>query len=326
MKKIYQCICISMLFVVGIASCFLSASVWAYNNDPSVESDVRGAYLAQQSRYFVAAPVAEKKHSFDLGYELYNYKYEETVKGSEFMNTKGNYSGYALDYVYRPGASSYYGEYIDEYRLQARVAFGDVDYTGSGTYKGLEDYMFELRGLLAKSYDVGGMATVVPYVGVGFRYLNNGAEEMPANATTYSGYNRESRYVYLPLGADLRTRVNGGWDLSMNLEYDHFIDGEQQSHLEDQRDISGNDPGYSNLVNEQNKGFGLRGAVKLSKDISKRVNLFIEPFFRYWDIEDSKFTPFVINGVTQCDATGCYGGVEPSNVTKEIGLKMGVGF
>jgi len=292
-----------------------------------VSPDVKDAYFARQSQYFVA-PIEDKKHSFETGIERYTYTYQETVAGGKFMNTKGDYSGIFLDYAYRPDMTSeFIADCIDEFRVEARYAFADVDYNASGTsYSTLEDYVFEARGLVAKNFNIKGMATAVPYTGVGFRYLNNGLEKIPANATTYSGYNRESQYVYMPFGVDVKTRLNNGWAVAMNLEYDHLLAGEQQSHLEDQRTLAGVNPGYANLVNKQDEGFGLRGSVKVSKEINKKVDVFVEPFFRYWNIEDSEFKPYVINGVEQCGGGVCVGGIEPSNTTQEIGVKMGVGF
>lgn len=281
------------------------------------QPDVKEGYINQQSYFFVAPANEGRRHSFSVGTETYSYDYRETVNGARFMSMKGAYSGLSVDYAYRINPKdSNYSEYVDEVRVQSRLAGGKVDYDGSNTFSGIRDTVFEMRGLLAKNYSLGEGTSAAPYIGLGYRYLNDGFEK-----NSPGGYNRESKYWYLPVGGDLKFRVRDGWGLSMNLEYDQLLAGTQKSHLEDV------DPSYETLSNDQRKGYGIRGAVMVSKDITKGVNLFVEPFVRYWSIEDSDFSPLVINGVTQCDSNGlCDGGFEPSNVTKEIGLKMGVGF
>ena len=283
------------------------------------EPSAREAYIGQQQRFFVAPPTKKQRHSFNVAYEAYSYDYQEMVNGRKFMNNSGAYSGFDVEYAYRPETKgAFWTEYVDEFRLQGRFAAGEVDYTGSGTYSGLKDSMYEVRGLMAKNYDLKDGVTAVPYIGLGYRYLNDGLQEY-----TPGGYNRESTYFYLPAGGDLRARVRGGWDLTMNLEYDQLLNGKQKSHLEDF------DSRLDTLVNTQRKGYGLRGSFKVSKDLSKKLSMYVEPFFRYWDIENSDISPFTSLGepVLLCDGSGCSdSGQEPSNVTKEVGLRMGMGF
>ena len=280
----------------------------------AAEPSVKEAYIGQQAQYFVA-PQTASKHSFEIGYDIYNYKYQETDVGTFFMKNKGTYAGPTLDYAYHFGNGS--GEFVDELRLQGRFAWGDVDYSNklAQTFNGLDDYMYEVRGLVAKSYNLHGVATATPYAGIGYRYLNDGLEKFQPG-----GYNREANYYYIPLGSDLRMKIRGGWDLAMNLEYDYLLVGKQKSHLEDIGD------GRDTLVNDQKQGYGLRGSVKASKDITKKVNVFVEPFIRFWDIEKSDVKFQTSGGAPICAGGLCLAGYEPSNVTKEVGLKMGVGF
>lgn len=266
------------------------------------------------------AASASQRHILETGVETYAYEYEETWSGSILMETKGQYSGLYANYMFR---SAIEGKRYFELRLEGRWASGSVDYKTDILdygYDGLDDNMFELRGLAGMAFMLPNDSTIMPYLGLGYRYLNNGLEALPANVTgTYSGYNRESRYEYVPLCVDWAMQIKNGWGLHMNLEYDWFIDGEQKSHLEDMRDISGNDPGSATTVYNQEKGYGLRGSLKLSKAFKNGMDIFIEPFFRYWDIDATHYKTYVINGVEQ------YAN-EPSNTTREIGARLGVMF
>ncbi len=335
-----------ILFLLGGAAGFFSVPAWSYdagrdevvtryldfqevaitegaepqvqdNDVPAEPPDVKETYIGQQERFFVAPSTEPNRHSFNADYEMYNYGYQETVQGQKFMNTKGAYSGFSANYAYHPDAhSNPFYEFVDEVRLQGLLASGDVDYTGSGTFSGLKDRMYELRALVAKSYSLDGGITAIPYLGLGYRYLNNGLE-----AYQPGGYNRESRYFYLPAGGDLRKQIGGGWGLAMNLEYDRLLKGEQTSHAEDM------DPSLDPLVNNQSDGYGIRGSLKVSKEFDKKWNIFVEPFIRYWNIKESDVKPITSGGVQVCDPSGdCWSGSEPDNVTQEIGLKMGIGF
>jgi hypothetical protein len=153
---------------------------------------------------------------------------------------------------------------------------------------------------------------------------------MPATGSgddqTWSGYDRESRYMYFPIGADFRTSLRGGWGLDLNVEYDKLIWGEQESHFEDMQNVDGNNVGWDKMTNKQHGGYGIRSSLKIDKELTPRMSLFVEPFFRYWHIGDSDIQAITAGGLDVCDDDGCWGGREPENDTKEIGVKMGVGF
>jgi len=62
--------------------------------------------------------------------------------------------------------------------------------------------------------------------------------------------------------------------------------------------------------NFQPSGYGIRGSFRLAKEI-EAMELFVEPFARYWHIADSNVND---------------GGIEPRNTTQEYGAKLGVRF
>lgn len=258
----------------------------------------------------VSVPL-KKRHTFEMGLETYHYKYAEVIGKDKFMGTKGTYYGFFGAYTFRPAdIDSVFKEVAANlYRFEGRYASGEVDYTGSGTFKGLEDYIFEWRVLAGKECVWAGGWQVMPYAGIGFRYLDNGLEEYSPG-----GYNRESKYVYAPIGFTAYKDLRGAWGVGFTAEYDVLLYGRQVSHLQDV------DSGYEPLVNSQNKGYGLRGSFRIDKALPY-AKVFFEPYYRYWHIQASEIAPIIYGG----SMTG-YAGLEPENTTQEVGIKMGVEF
>ena len=139
------------------------------------------------------------------------------------------------------------------------------------------------------------------FIGFGFRRLFN-ALAGTVTSTGASGYDRESRYYYMPLALDARLDLHNSWLINPVLEYDLLLRGQQISYL--------SDVGLRDVTNNQNSGYGLRISMRIVKS-TKYLNLFVEPFMRYWHIGQSS-----ING----------GGFEPENNTREIGSKLGIEF
>ena len=298
------------------------------------EKTVSGGQLSGESPESLVKPAAwTKKHTFDGGIEVYRYAYKEIVQGAFFAGTKGDYTGLFANYTYRPQrAAASLDAYPTMYRFEGRFASGRVDYTGTGTWDGLKDYMCEARGLIGYDYLPLPSLRVTPYAGLGFRYLNNGLDAIPArtiDGIDYpSGYDRESRYFYLPLGGEVEKILSGRWTVGMSFEYDLLLRGEQISHFEDMKDPAGQSLGYDPTTNRQNKGRGLRGAVKFTREFSRNA-FYVEPFIRYWDIDDSKPSYMTQGGqkVADPDNPGQFiQGLEPANTTREIGVKMGLTF
>jgi hypothetical protein len=92
------------------------------------------------------------------------------------------------------------------------------------------------------------------------------------------------------------------------LEYDIFWWGKQKSHL-------GSVPGYYDIENDQDKGYGIRGSIKFQRR-GEKVDFVIGPFIRYWNIKDSKTTK---------DPAGTTW-IEPKNNSTEIGCQLAVKF
>ena len=188
--------------------------------------------------------------------------------------------------------------------LEATYASGDMDYDGSGTIEDIPDEIFEIRGLVTRDLAYIDDYKVSPYLGLGYRYLNDDSSDL-VSSTNASGYEREQSYFYLPIGIEFQKKnpING-WFLSAKLEYDYFIAGENTTHLSD---VDGND----DIELTQDEGYGKRISISFTKDFHNGMILSIEPFYKYWHISDSD--------VVYDSSRGKYW-VEPDNHSEEFGI------
>ncbi len=255
----------------------------------------------------------DKKNNYSIAYETSSYGYKEPL-GLHHMELKGRMSGVVFDYI---GRSAFTTKEVDAndpsfLALQLRYMQGDTNYDGWLVYTpgptyvqhycpDIPNYYLEGRLTAGGVYEVGSAVEFWPYLGIAGRYLVNKLNEDPAN----TGYRRTSTYIYAPVGATAKIKLPSEWAISLNGEYDIFINGKQQSRLSDIN------PAFPDLNHTQTRGYGVRTSAKLSKDF-KHIGVFAEPFFRYWHIRKSNIDT--------------YGYLEPDNETHESGLKIGVTF
>lgn len=234
----------------------------------------------------VAQPVparALRKTAFDIGPEVYSFKYEEPG----VMEEEGMFYGLRLGYTSRDWVPSSPEEPLSGggmmFRGEARFAYGQMDYDGSVqnlqtgersplTINNINDIALEARLLLGADLLVGDEMLNTLYAGIGYRYLYDDLSCHPA------GYLRESNYLYVPLGYRFDSSHQVGWSFGFGAEFDVFLLGIQRSHL--------SDIGLLDIYNQQNSGYGYRASVNLQYK-SKDTILIIEPFVRYWDIDKS---------------------------------------
>lgn len=236
-----------------------------------------------------------------IGPEIYYFRYEEPDIDVEF---DGLMYGLA-------GSFTHHHANRVMFTAEGRGAWGQVDYTGSGTIDDIEDWTAE--GRLAVGYDFpkdGRLLT--PFIGIGYRYLNDDSSGR-TSSTGAAGYERESNYFYGPIGLEFSTALSEGWRIGLSGEFDILWKGRQISHLEDA------DPGFNEISNDQDSGYGARGSVRLQKR-GERFDLLIEPFIRWWSIDDSKSANVTFSGVI----VGT--GYEPKNETLEVGGAISVRF
>lgn len=271
----------------------------------------------------------DNPNTFELGTEVYYYKYTERI-GVKDAGMKGGLLG---AYQYQISENLPVDEWegffnstnkINSIRIEGRVSYGEVDYEGSGTWDGIPDWNFETRALLGYDIPFSEDFRLTPVLGLGYRYLYNEFSVVPArtiNGTRYySGYDRESTYVYIPLGLESESRFADDWSLLLKTEVDFFVWGVQVSHFENMVDNTGSSGGYDQLENVQKRGWGWRGSARLARKTGP-IDIFVEPFIRYWHINDSEWKSITAGG----SETG-YIGQEPDNKTWEYGINMGLNF
>jgi len=246
----------------------------------------------------VLAQTELPKHSVDLGTEISYIKYKEP----SVMEEKGMMYGIVGSYTYH-----------NKLMLKAdgRFSYGQVDYKNSGTLDNIDDYTLEFRGLGGYDFSVFTASTLTPYIGIGYRYLNDDLKG--TTSTGALGYERESNYLYSPIGIEIITPLENDWSVGATLEYDYFWKGIQKSHLSDAI------AGLNDIENDQDDGYGLRGSIKFQKK-GEKLDFLIEPFIRYWNIKKSKETVITYSG------TIIGYGYEPKNNSTEFGIKFAAKF
>jgi hypothetical protein len=187
--------------------------------------------------------------------------------------------------------------------LEGRLGFGEMEYDGSymdGTplsTDGVDDFLLDLRLLWGRERPEAKLLNAI-YAGAGCRYLNDDSSSEPG------GYERESNYLYIPLGSRKDFEPMGRWNLSLTGEFDVLIIGRQISHLNNA------DPALPQVRNWQWPGFGAGLALDLRR-AGRNVDLALSPFLRFWWVDDSS------------TSEGYY---EPENNTFEYGLSFVVRF
>jgi hypothetical protein len=254
---------------------------------------------SQAARYRERRAQSEKIHFLEITPEVYSFVYKEP----DVMQEKGIMGGIAISYAYHNDGM---------FKIEGRYFYGKVDYENSGTIDDIRDYGFEIRLLGGYDFKITDKLTITPSVGFGYRYLK---DDMGGRVSSIGavGYSREANYYYSPIGIEVVQVINPRWSVGAVLEYDYFWGGVQQSNL---RDV---DSSSSNLRNDQNSGYGLRASLVVKRQTGWGY-LAIEPFIRYWRIENS-----AEQIITQSGAPSAIGW-EPTNKTTEIGLKVGIGF
>ncbi len=197
------------------------------------------------------------------------------------------------------GVAGAYTRYHDDrlFRIEGEFAFGLVDYEGSlddGTPYTMEDshdYLLNVRvlwGWLSGTDDWDHRF----YAGLGYRGLNDDSSQDPA------GYDRQSNYLYVPLGLKTYYHLDDHWQIGLGGEFDVLLLGVQISG------IATEDGGP--VTNVQWPGFGARASVEL-RHRSPSVDLAIAPFLQYWWVDESSTD---------------HGWYEPRNNSLQYGLSL----
>lgn len=263
------------------------------------------------------------KHKVDISSQTFYTRYEEP----KIMKQRGIMKGVEGSYTYRPEKDDLLNTpIVNTYRAEGMYAEGEFQYESEApSQTGLridkDDHMYEARGLLGKEYAAGNNLYML-YSGFGFRYLSDDDDGSLINVPgigNFWNYKRVSRYYYVPAGLRVTNHLDDKSRLILNMEYAHLIKGKQHSRFSDGNNIvCCNEDAWNN----QNKGYGLRGSLQYERDYWM-FRFSLEPFIRYWHIEDSDIETVQIH-----PALGgpTFTGLEPENKTFETGAKFSLIF
>lgn len=234
------------------------------------------------------------RRGFEAGFQLSGYRYTEpeidiTLEGRQIA---GRFA-----YTFEIANAMFA-------RVEVRGAYGELDYTGSGTADAQPNSIFEVRNVFGRDYYVVPDLVLTPYVGVGYRSLYS--DLRGASSTGAVGYRRYSRYLYLPIGVTARFNAEDQWVVSPTIEYDYFIRGKQETMLTDT-----GIPGLPDVENTQHKGVGYRASLMFENG-----HFSFGPWIHVWRIEDSDIVRI---SPTQ-------GVFEPENETTEAGIEVNYRF
>ncbi|WP_233402751.1 autotransporter domain-containing protein [Marinomonas transparens] len=190
--------------------------------------------------------------------------------------------------------------------LEASYASGYMDYEGSGTIEDIPDEMLEIRGLIGRDLKISSNYRMTPYIGLGYRNLNDDSSGMVSSTLRY-GYEREQIYLYVPFGLEFKraSLAGGGWTLSGRIEFDYLLEGKNKSYTS----VGGSD--HNDLSFTQSEGYGNRISIGFTRTFGTGRAIIIEPFYKHWDIARSTV-----------DYDGDTPMVEPYNYSREMGIAL----
>jgi hypothetical protein len=246
-----------------------------------------------------------KTHTFGVGFETFYMDDKEDTNPDVSLDGM-MYGGYF--------AYAFHGSNNLMVGADLSVAYGELTYDGflypSGEKyrEDSQDWIVEVRGLIGHDFSLGSGSILTAFTGLGSRYWNDQVQ------SPY-GYERELTYYYSPLGLMFAAPMTGSWNWGIKAEYDLFLGGKVESHLSDVG------AGWSDADNEWGvgDGYGVRGSVWFAGDLNDHVGMGIEPFVRYWDIDDSDLdsvnTPYGRSSV-----------YEPATTVFAAGVRVGLQF
>ncbi len=233
--------------------------------------------------------------SLEVTLDAYYWSYEEFVAGdADFVD---EYS----DPVFVSVGLRHWDTSFETFRalFTTEAGAGPAKYAGSGTLDGFFYYKFRGEAYLAYRF-----RDFSPLLGLGYRWLYDDSGGR-LTSTGFSSYDRQSQYLYMPVGGIYRFTD----DLKVKAQYNYLLYGRQTSYLSD---IAG----FSDIENDQNRGWG----VDITFDYRPFDRIGFYTFFRYWEIDDSETTVGFISGAAAFTA------LEPRNQTVEAGLGISYKF
>jgi hypothetical protein len=247
-----------------------------------------------------------KTHTFSFGLETFYIENEEDTNLPTDPKWDGVMYGGYLDYDFHGNNSLMLGADLS-------VTYGKLDFestevsTNRKVTSDSDNWIVEIRGLIGYDWGVGSGSILTPFTGFGYRYWNDDDS---------AGYEREVTYYYSPIGLMFAAPMNSNWNWGINAEYDFFWGGTAKAYFSDV-DSGLNDPEGDWGVGD---GYGVRGSIWFAGDVSNNMGMRIEPFVRYWDIDDSDTDTVTLNGTPIAEA------FEPATTVFAAGVRVGLEF
>lgn len=261
--------------------------------------------LPQSQGYYPSMTSISKEHSFELSQEDYYSSFKEPGN----YNKNGAFYGLYGAYSFRPLETEDWP--INVFHVDVHGDYGIEDYNYQGDrLRNVSDYIVEPRVWFGRDFSFGADNTLTPYVGFGYRWFYDRLKNK-TDVEDDGGFNIQTQYFYIPVGAQVSVRPADGWRITLDSEYDFLAWGRVTDYLSDN---GFGDPGLSNITNSVREGYGIQDSIKIIKE-GVSVNYFVEPFVRYWNIKASN-TVSVDNVPIQ----------ENRNHTTEVGARLGVDF
>ena len=188
-------------------------------------------------------------------------------------------------------------------------AAGTDRYSGSGTLN-MPRYYYNAKLAIGTDW-VYGSQIVSPYIGFGYRFLN----QTGGGLTTSTGkvmYDRQSTYLYIPVGLKQRSLTGDGGMLESSFELDYLVSGNQFSGLSVMNSF-----GYTSsndITNRQTSGYGLNASFMYKRPDGWSLG----PYWKYWNISNSDLATWTYKSGSTSYTKSMY---EPANTTEEFGFK-----
>lgn len=248
---------------------------------------------------------AQVARGVELGVEGYGYRYEESFEDIR-VEDEGRFFGISVEYGH-----AFNNRWTVDARL--RVAGGSVDYSANdgARIEDVDQSEGQLDFLFGRAFPTSATSSVVPYVGIGARVLDDRSGGRVAD-TGQAGYDREVSYSYVPLGAAAVIERRGGGQMAFYGQYNWIVGGEVRTELGDV------DPELPTIVLDLEEGHGWEIGAKLTTPLG-RGTIGVQPFLRTWDIAQS--TSFIAS-----DEEFAIELFEPANQTRELGVRLTYGF
>jgi hypothetical protein len=261
--------------------------------------------------YFAPVTFQFKEHIFELSQDNFYSTFKES---GDFQDYKkhGEFTGLYAAYTNRPTDLAYCP--FDVFHLDAHGDYGYMDYNYNGDrVKDVNNYIVEPRLWAGRDFNFGSKVVITPYAGGGYRWYYDQLKNKTGDNAGAGGWNIQTQYVYIPVGAQLSVHPAEGWRLDMNGEYDFLAWGRVTNYL------SNYESAASDINNTLSHGHGIKGSIKILKE-EGRLNYFLEPYVSYWQIRASKGSEIFANGQPVVPYQ------EDKNSTLEIGARAGVDF